>query len=130
MAEYTQEDVNRLMMDPGIVRNRKKIEATINNAQRAIEIVNEFGSLATYIWNWEPLEKELHSGKGEYTHVIPSITKTSEALSKDLKKRGWKLFGPTTAYAFMQAMGLVNDHVKECASYDIVEKLRSELRHV
>ncbi|MFT7517829.1 MAG: DNA-3-methyladenine glycosylase I [Myxococcota bacterium] len=116
VADYNEDDVACLLQDKGIVRHRGKIEATINNAQRALEIVDEFGSLATYIWQWQPQSVEPHIGKGDYPHPIPSITKTSQALSKDLKKRGWKFFGPTTAYAFMQAMGLVNDHIVGCDS--------------
>jgi len=119
-------DVARLLRDDGIVRHRGKIEATINNARRALEVVDEFGSLAAYIWQWEPSSPEPHVGKGDYAHPIPSVTKTSQALSKDLKKRGWKFFGPTTAYAFMQAMGMVNDHIEGCDRRDAVEILRRE----
>lgn len=125
VALFDEHNVKELMQNKGIVRNRQKIEATINNAGRAIELVQEFGSLAAYLWQWEPQEREPHCGKGEYTFPIPSITKTSTALSKDLKKRGWKFFGPTTAYAFMQAMGMVNDHIKVCFCYKEVEKLRA-----
>ena len=128
VAKFNQKDVERLLQDAGIIRHRGKIEATINNAQRALEVVDEFGSLAAYIWGWEPISTEPHVGKGEYNHPTPSITKTSLALSKDLKKRGWKFFGPTTAYAFMQAMGLVNDHIEGCASRDIVSTKRSKLK--
>jgi len=127
VAQYNDENVAQLLQNSGIIRHRGKIEATINNAHRAIEIVDEFGSLCTYIWQWEPKLKEPHIGKGDYGHPIPSITKTSQALSKDLKKRGWKFFGPTTAYAFMQAMGLVNDHVEGCAFRGVAIKLRKEL---
>jgi DNA-3-methyladenine glycosylase I len=119
-------DVARLLQDEGIVRHRGKIEATINNARRALEVVDEFGSLVAYIWRWEPDSPEPHSGKGDHSHPIPSITKTSQALSKDLKKRGWKFVGPTTVYAFMQAMGMVNDHIEGCASQKVVEILRRE----
>jgi len=124
VALFDDSNVQELLLNAGIIRHRGKIEATINNAKQAIKLVDEYGSLAAYIWTWEPKTKESHCGKGEYTHLIPSITETSIALSKDLKKRGWKFFGPTTAYAFMQAMGLVNDHVKECHCYEEVIKLR------
>lgn len=124
VAGFDDGCVRRLLTNEGIVRHRGKIEATINNARRALEVVDEFGSLAAYIWEWEPGAPEPHIGKGEYNHPLPSITKTSQSLSKDLKKRGWKFFGPTTAYAFMQAMGLVNDHVEGCASRPKVEALR------
>lgn len=126
VAAFDDSDVARLLQDEGIVRNRGKIEAAINNARRALEIAAEFGSLAAYIWRWEPESREPHSGKGDYPYPIPSITRTSQALSKDLKVRGWKFFGPTTAYAFMQAVGLVNDHVEGCASRGVVETLRDE----
>ncbi len=124
IASFDDKDVARLLRDEGIVRHRGKIEATINNAHRALEVVDEFGSLAAYIWRWEPESPEPHAGKGDHPHPIPSITKTSQALSKDLKKRGWKFFGPTTAYAFMQAVGMVNDHIEGCASWEAVEVLR------
>jgi len=124
VALFDDDSVLCLLQNAGIVRHRGKIEATINNAGRACDIVDEFGSLAAYIWQWEPDAPEPHIGKGEYNHPIPSITRTSQALSKDLKKRGWKFFGPTTAYAFMQAMGLVNDHMEGCACRHEVEALR------
>ena len=126
IADYNEDNVSQLLQNSGIIRHRGKIEATINNAQRALELVEEFGSLAAYIWGWEPASPESHIGKGEYSHPIPSITRTSQLLSKDLKNRGWKFFGPTTAYAFMQAMGLVNDHMEGCAFRKIVESIRSE----
>ena len=128
IALFDDSDVARLLLDKGIIRHRGKIEATINNAHRALEIVDEFGSLAEYIWQWEPKSREMHIGKDNGDSPTPSITATSQALSKDLKKRGWKFFGPTTAYAFMQAMGLVNDHQEECASHKKVEKLRREFK--
>lgn len=127
VAKFDQQQVDVLLQNAGIIRHRGKIEATINNAKRALEIIDEFDSLAAYIWQWKPSTKEPHIGKGEYHHPIPSITATSQALSKDLKKRGWKFFGPTTAYAFMQAMGLVNDHMPGCDSYNKVERLRNEM---
>lgn len=126
VARFDDEDVSRLLQDKGIIRHRGKIEATINNAGRALELVNEFGSLAAYIWEWEPNSTEPHAGSDDREHLIPSLTKTSQALSKDLKKRGWKFFGPTTAYAFMQAMGMVNDHREGCVVRDEIEALRSE----
>ncbi len=126
VAVFNDGDIGRLLQDDGIVRHRGKIEATINNSRRAIEVVDEFGSLGAYIWQWEPLSSEPHAGKGDHAHPIPSVTKTSQAFSKDLKKRGWRFFGPTTAYAFMQAMGMVNDHMEGCAIRDEVEMLRRE----
>ena len=100
--------MNRLLKDEGIVRHRGKIEAVINNAKRAQEMVEQEGSLAAYIWSYEPDPAQL---------AAPQTVSTSEvsvALSKDLKKRGWKFVGPTTVYAFMQAMGQINDHVEDC----------------
>ena len=106
VAKYGAQDVTRLLADEGIVRHRGKIEAVINNAQRAVELQQEQGSLAAYFWRYEaPLEGEPQTA---------STSAQSVALSKDLKKRGWKFVGPTTVYAFMQAMGLVNDHARGC----------------
>lgn len=124
VALFNDDDVIRLLQNKGIIRHRGKIEATINNGQRAIEIVDEFGSLATYIWQWEPRDREPGVGKNDSKILVPSITKTSQLLSKDLKKRGWTFLGPTTAYAFMQAMGLVNDHVEGCSIREKVQQAR------
>ena len=112
VASYTDADVERLLQDDGIIRHRGKIEATINNAQRALELVAEFGSLDSYFWQFVPPASERPA---ELTRgTIPASTPTSTRLSKDLKRRGWKFVGPTTCYAFMQAMGLVNDHMTGC----------------
>ena len=108
MARYGAKDVARLLADEGIVRNRGKIEAVINNAQRAVALQAEQGSLAAYFWRYEPA-----AGPGRAVAAV-STSAESVALSKDLKKRGWKFVGPTTVYAFMQAMGLVNDHALGC----------------
>ena len=108
VARFTQRDINRLLKNEGIVRHRGKIEAVINNARCTQELIKQEGSLAAFIWTYEPDEKQL---------AEPQTASTSEAsiaLSKDLKKLGWKFVGPTTVYAFMQAMGLVNDHQKDC----------------
>ena len=126
IADYDDKDVVRLLQNSGIIRHRGKIEATINNARCALELVEEVGSLAAYIWQWEPASTELQFGEAKYSQPIPSITKTSQLLSRDLKTRGWKFFGPTTAYAFMQSMGLVTDHVEECAVREIVENIRDK----
>ncbi len=106
IAEFDQTDETRLMNDAGIVRHRGKIQATVNNARRAVELVEECGSLAAYFWRWEPPT----AATGAFVSQSPE----SRALSKDLRRRGWKFVGPTTAYAFMQAMGLVNDHLPGC----------------
>jgi len=107
VAKFNERDVDRLLQDAGIVRHRGKIEATINNAQRMLELIKCEGSFAVYIWSYEPSET------GAEAQIV-STTPESIALSKDLKKRGWKFVGPTTVYAFMQAMGLVNDHIGSC----------------
>jgi DNA-3-methyladenine glycosylase I len=117
VAGFDESDVERLLGDAGIVRHRGKIEATINNAARAIEVMDEYGSLAAYFWSFEP-------ERGEPPTEIAATTEVSVALSKDLKKRGWKFVGPTTAYAFMQAMGLVNDHLGGCFVREDVEEAR------
>ena len=110
VAQFDAADVERLLGDAGIVRHRGKIEATINNAQRCVELVDEFGSFAAYVWTFEPGERDETTGP----LPLPSQTPASVRLSKDLKRRGWRFVGPTTVYAFMQAMGLVNDHVEGC----------------
>ncbi len=118
IARFTQRDLNRLLKDEGIVRHRGKIEAVINNAQRAQELIKREGSLAAFIWRYEPDIKQLAKPQTASTST-ESIT-----LSKDLKKQGWKFIGPTTVYAFMQAMGLINDHVEDCVIRTKVERAR------
>jgi DNA-3-methyladenine glycosylase I len=112
VARFGPRDVERLLGDASIVRHRGKIEAVINNAQRAVELVDAEGSLAAYVWRFEPdarLEALDRDGLREL-----ATTAESKALAKDLKRRGWRFVGPTTVYAFMQAMGLVNDHYESC----------------
>jgi DNA-3-methyladenine glycosylase I len=125
VAKFDDKDVDRLLLNSGIVRHRGKIEATINNARIVINIIAEFGSFSAYIWQWEPKDKEPHEGKSKSEQVNISITATSKKLSLDLKSRGWKFFGPTTAYSFMQAAGLINDHGKGCFCYLEIEKVRT-----
>jgi len=108
VARFGARDVARLLEDAGIVRHRGKIEAVINNAQRARELVQRAGSIAAFVWRYEPDAKELATLKDA------STSPTSVALSKELKRQGWQFVGPTTVYAFMQAMGLVNDHAEGC----------------
>ena len=115
VARFTGRDVARLLKDEGIIRHRGKIESTINNAHRAIEMREEFGSLNDYIWRWQPNGKSRPKRITREALMRMATTTESVALSKDLRKRGWTFVGPTTVYAFMQAMGLVNDHVEECA---------------
>ncbi len=114
VAKFDEKDVERLLLDAGIVRHRGKINATINNANRALEMCEEFGSLAAYFWGFEPSPDTRPDNMSWEVVKTIAITDGSTALSKDLKKRGWKFVGPTTCYAFMQAMGMVNDHTDEC----------------
>jgi DNA-3-methyladenine glycosylase I len=122
VAKFGKRDVQRLIQDEGIVRHRGKIEAAINNAQRALELVAEKGSLAAFIWRYEPDPDENPEPQ------TASTSAQSILLSKELKKRGWKFVGPTTVYAFMQAMGLINDHAAGCVIRAKVEKARKTLR--
>ena len=122
IARFTARDMNRLLEDRGIVRHRGKIEAVVNNARRARELVEAEGSLAAFVWRYEP-----DPGAVARPQAV-STSPESVALSKDLKKLGWKFVGPTTAYAFMQAMGLVNDHVEGCVVRATVEQARKKFR--
>ncbi|MBW1762692.1 MAG: DNA-3-methyladenine glycosylase I [Deltaproteobacteria bacterium] len=114
VARFNQRSVGRLLNDAGIVRHRGKIESTINNAKRAIELEEEFGSLSAFFWEWVPPKSERPRRMTQGSLMKLAKTPTSTALSKELKGRGWSFVGPTTAYAFMQAMGLVNDHLEGC----------------
>jgi len=120
VAAFGEPDVDRLIADAGIIRHQGKIRSTINNANRAIEMTAEFGSLAAYFWP--------HATFGESPTEIPALTAGSTAISKDLKRRGWTFVGPTTVYAFMQAMGLVNDHLDGCWVRDDAERRRRAAR--
>ena len=122
VAYFTSRDVDRLLANAGIVRHRGKIEAVVNNARRARDLVKREGSLAAYLWRYEP------DAKSDPDAPIASVSAESQALSKDLKRRGWQFIGPTTAYAFMQAMGLVNDHVKDCVIRRKVELARESFK--
>ena len=114
VARFDEADVARLLQDAGIVRHQGKIRSTINNAQRACDLVEQEGSLQAYFWKFVPPAEE-RPDRMDYESLSKlAQTPTSKALSKDLKKRGWSFVGPTTAYAFMQAMGLVNDHLEGC----------------
>ncbi|MEN9894764.1 MAG: DNA-3-methyladenine glycosylase 1 [Pseudomonadota bacterium] len=128
VALFDDTDVDRLVADSGIIRHRGKIVSTINNARRAIELRNEFGSLARYVWSYEPAEQERPAAMDLETLKANPVTSASIRMSKDLKKRGWTFVGPTTIYAFMQAMGLVNDHLIGCHCLDKVNRLRREMQ--
>jgi DNA-3-methyladenine glycosylase I len=116
IARFGERDVERLLQDAGIIRHRGKIEAVINNARRARELVKREGSVAAFLWRYEPSAEQLPK--------LQSTSAESIALSKELKKQGWKFVGPTTVYSFMQAMGLVNDHVEGCVIRAQVERAR------
>ncbi len=124
VARFTEADVTRLLQDPGIVRHRKKIESTITNARRACALAEEFSSLAAYFWQFQPPRNERPRRMTKAALFKLDKTPTSTSLSADLKRRGWSFVGPTTAYAFMQAMGLVNDHLEGCMARDVVEAKR------
>ena len=123
VARFKEKDVQRLLGDAGIIRHRGMIEATINNAARAVALEREKGSLAAYFWNFVP-DTGWIGTKDPESFAVPAQTIESIALSKDLRKRGWKFVGPTTCYAFMQAMGLVNDHHPGCWCHREVERER------
>ena len=126
VVRFGQADVERLVADAGIVRHRGKIESTINNAKRVLELREEFGSLAAYAWRYEPaVDTRPHKPE---TGVVLGPSAEAVAMSKDLKKRGWSFVGPTTVYAFMQAMGLVNDHYEECHAREAAFEARKKLK--
>ncbi len=128
VARFDDDDVERLVADAGIIRHRGKITSTINNAKRAIEMRDEFGSLAAYFWAYEPGPENRPERLDHETLMGLAKTDVSTAISKDLKKRGWSFVGPTTVYAFMQAMGMVNDHIEGCHVREVVEALRGSFR--
>jgi DNA-3-methyladenine glycosylase I len=127
VALFDDADVERCLADSGIVRHRGKIVSTVNNARRAIELRQEFGSLARYFWSFEPGHNERPSVVVRAAIMANPTTPTSVLISKNLKKRGWTFVGPTTVYAFMQAMGLVNDHFEGCFCRSQVEAMRDAL---
>ena len=128
IARYRSSKVDKLLGDAGIVRHRAKIESVLNNAKRARELVDEFGSLATYVWSWEadPTTRPERLDRAALSELTASPE--SKAMAKDLRKRGWSFVGPTTVYAFMQSMGLVNDHLEGCATREVVEAARAKFR--
>jgi DNA-3-methyladenine glycosylase I len=122
VAKFSSSRVEKMLLDAKIVRHRGKIESAINNAQRALELRDEFGSLAHFFWQFEPAKPKYLDHRKEMTAHRPEST----ALSKELKRRGWSFVGPTTCYSLMQAMGMVNDHLRECHRWKAIEQLRSE----
>jgi DNA-3-methyladenine glycosylase I len=128
VARFGKRDVDRLLDNAGIVRHRGKIESTINNAGCALRLVEEFGSLAAYFWQYEPRPESRPRRLDR--RALMELTRSAEsaAMSRDLKRRGFSFVGPTTAYAFMQAMGLVNDHLEACHARPAAENARRRLR--
>jgi len=124
VASFDESDVARLLDDASIVRHRGKIEAVINNAGRAVELVSDSGSLAAFLWQFEPTPR----AGGLARDAIEAHTDESRALARELKRRGWRFVGPTTVYAFMQAMGLVNDHLEGCDAWAAVERARAAFK--
>ena len=118
VAHFSEKDVKRLLLDAGIIRHRGKIEAVINNAARVQELIVEEGSFAAYVWRYEPDPDSIGPPQSQ------STSPESVALSKDLKKRGWRFVGPTTVYAFLQSMGLINDHLEGCVTRAEVTRAR------
>jgi DNA-3-methyladenine glycosylase I len=128
VARFGPRDVERLLGDAGIVRHRGKIEATVNNARRALALVEEKGSLAAHVWSFEPPASERPRRMTHGALSKLAETPASRALSKDLRKRGWAFVGPTTAQAFLQSMGVVNDHLEGCSTRAAVERERARFR--
>jgi len=127
IARFGERDVVRLLGDASIVRHRGKIESTVNNARRALELVEAEGSLASFVWRFEPPAAERPRRVTRQAVLELAQTDASRALAKELKRRGWTFVGPTTVYAFMQAMGLVDDHLEGCAARVRVERARATL---
>ena len=128
VARFNARSVERLLLDAGIVRNRAKIEATIGNARRCLALVEEFGSLATYVWSFEPDGDARPKRLDRAAHMEMTTSEEATDMSKDLKKRGWSFVGPTTLYSMMESIGLVNDHLSDCALRDEVERERASFR--
>ncbi|MGB5367802.1 MAG: DNA-3-methyladenine glycosylase I [Polyangiales bacterium] len=126
VARFNRRSVERLLEDAGIVRHRGKIESTINNAKLALELEEEYGSLSAFFWEYRPPADERPRRMTKSALIKLSRTPTSTALSKELKRRGWSFVGPTTLYAFMQAMGLVNDHLEGCFTREPIAKSQGD----
>ena len=115
IAHYGKKEISKLLKDPSIIRNRLKIEATVNNAKRFLEVQKEFGTFSKYMWGF--VKNKTINGNRKTLKDLPAITKEAEMFSADLKKRGFKFLGPTVVYAHMQAVGMVNDHTMDCFRY-------------
>lgn len=125
IARFNSRSVSRLLGDAGIVRNRAKIEATINNARRCLDLIDERGSLAAYVWSFEPRRKSQPRRLDWKTLVQMGTSEEAKAMSKDLKRRGWAFVGPTTIYSVMESVGLANDHMSACDYRADVERERA-----
>jgi DNA-3-methyladenine glycosylase I len=123
VAHFNPQQVAKLVTDAAIIRHRKKIESAINNAQRAIEMIDTEGSITNFVWQFQPRRSVIRKTKEQ----IPALTDESTALSKELKRRGWSFVGPTTCYAMMQSLGMVNDHLRSCQWWETVEQKRKML---
>lgn len=123
VAQFNPQQVAKLVMDAAIIRHRKKIESAINNAQRAIEMIDTEGSITDFVWQFQPRRSIIRKTRAQ----IPALTDESTALSKELKRRGWSFVGPTTCYAMMQSLGMVNDHLRSCQWWETVEQKRKTL---
>ncbi len=122
IAKYTEKDFDRIMNSPGVIKNKAKITSTINNAQQFLKIQKEFGSFDAYIWQFVQ-GKTINNSFKEFSEM-PAETEESRAMSKELKEIGFKFVGPTICYAFMQAAGLVNDHLVDCFRYDQIQRMQ------
>jgi DNA-3-methyladenine glycosylase I len=128
LSRFNERSVERLMLDAGIVRNRAKILATLNNAKRCVELVKDVGSLAAHVWSFEPVAASRPVSLDWPTLINLPPSDEAKALSKDLKKRGWSFVGPTTVYSAMESLGLVNDHMDACYVRPAVERDRKRFR--
>jgi DNA-3-methyladenine glycosylase I len=128
VARFGERDIERLLADSGIVRHRGKIEATINNARRYADLADEFGSLAVYVWRYEPAGETRPTTLDHATLLANTTSPAAVAMSKDLRRRGWSFVGPTTIYSVMESVGLVNDHLEGCAVRRPVEKARQAFK--
>lgn len=126
VAKFDDRKIEELMKYEGIIRNEKKIRASVNNAKRFIEVQKEFGSFSKYIWKFVDYKPIINSWKNE--SEIPAKTELSEVISKDLKKRGFEFIGPVIIYSHLQATGLVNDHIIDCFRYDQINQMRKKVK--
>ena len=125
VAAFSQNDINQLLQDPGIVRNRLKIEAAVKNARGALAIIEEYGSLAAFLWRY--VDNRPRQNRWKSLSELPATTAEAELMSRDLKKRGFNFVGPTICYAFMQAVGMVNDHTVDCFRHAEIKEMAGKI---